>query len=276
MEVRNARCRHVYDLGVADDPHVFALASGVLTHNSKPNPMPESVTDRCTKAHEYVFLLTKSARYYYDHEAIKEPSSVSNEWREPHPKYLSETHGNGETSLRKGFNRVGKIGGTRNRRSVWTIATRPYSGAHYAVFPPDLIRPMIQAGTSERGCCPQCGAPWERVVERERTFESGSGKAGNLPLGKNGPGLQGGGETVDIRRGPVVHATTIGWRPTCDCDAGEPVPCTVLDPFAGSGTTALVALEQRRRAVLIELSAQYAEEHIMPRIQEAQMQPVLL
>ena len=75
---------------------------------------------------------------------------------------------------------------------------------------------------------------------------------------------------------PVMESRTIGWQPTCDCDAGEPVPCTVLDPFAGSGTTALVALEQRRRAVLIELSAQYAEEHIMPRVQEAQMQPVLL
>ncbi|MBM3862236.1 MAG: site-specific DNA-methyltransferase [Verrucomicrobia bacterium] len=71
--IQRSKSQAFYDIGI-DEPHVFALASGVLTHNSKPNPMPESVTDRCTKAHEYIFLLTKSARYYYDAEALKEPA----------------------------------------------------------------------------------------------------------------------------------------------------------------------------------------------------------
>src|SRR5690606_17113741 len=73
VAIRRSRARQFWDIGVADEPHLFALASGVLTHNSKPNPMPESVTDRPTKAHEYIFLLAKSERYYYDAEAIKEP-----------------------------------------------------------------------------------------------------------------------------------------------------------------------------------------------------------
>ena len=118
---------------------------------AKPNPMPESVTDRCTKAHEYIFLLAKSARYYYDADAIKEDSCVSDKWNEPNAKYLSKTSGNGETSLRNGFNRLGEIGGTRNRRSVWTVATKPSKEAHFAMFPPDLIEPMILAGCPEDG-----------------------------------------------------------------------------------------------------------------------------
>lgn len=75
IKIQKARCREVYDIGVADEPHLFALASGILTHNSKPNPMPESVTDRCTKAHEYVFLLSKNNTYHFCHDSIKEQTS---------------------------------------------------------------------------------------------------------------------------------------------------------------------------------------------------------
>ena len=147
----------------------------------------------------------------------------------------------------------------RNKRSVWTVSTKPYSGAHFATFPPDLIEPCILAGTSEKGACPACGTGWVRVVEKERTFESGSGKAGNLPSGKNGRNLQGGGETLDIRRGPVVHATTTGWRPDCECEAGEPVPQVVLDPFSGSGVTGMVSAKHRRQYFGLDLSADYIE-----------------
>ena len=118
---------------------------------SKPNPMPESVTDRCTKAHEYIFLLSKKPQYFYDADALKE-----------------ETYE-----------------GTRNKRSVWEVNTKPYSGAHFATFPPDLIKPCIMAG----------------------------------------------------------------------CPAGG----TVLDPFGGSGTTGMVALELGRGAELIELNPDYVE-----------------
>ena len=134
---------------------------------SKPNPMPESVTDRCTKAHEYIFLLSKKPKYFYDHEAVKE--EAQNEL-EP----------------------------TRNKRSVWEVTTKPYSGAHFATFPPDLIKPCIMAG------CPTGG--------------------------------------------------------------------TVLDPFGGSGTTGMVALELGRSAELIELNPDYVDiinerTHVTPGFQ---------
>lgn len=123
------------------------LRQDIIWH--KPNPMPESVQDRCTKAHEYIFMLTKSARYYYDAEAVAEPSQVSDKWKEPDGKYLSKTSGNGETSLQKGFNRLGKIGGTRNLRSVWSITTKPSSEPHFATFPMDIPEICIKASTRE-------------------------------------------------------------------------------------------------------------------------------
>ncbi len=159
------------------------LRQDIIWH--KPNPMPESVRDRCTKAHEYIFLLSKSQKYYYDHDAIKEPAVGGT------------SKGNGSRLAEQAIKRTGNIisGGTanstlgtsadeaRNRRSVWTVTTKPYKGAHFATFPPDLIRPCILAG------CPKDG--------------------------------------------------------------------TVLDPFGGSGTTALVALEEGRKAVLCELNTDY-------------------
>lgn len=114
---------------------------------SKPNPMPESVTDRCTKAHEYIFMLSKSARYYYDSEAVKEPAVGGT------------SRGNGQRLAEQAISRTGGIisGGTakstlgtsadetRNRRSVWNVATRPYKGAHFATYPPALIEPCVLA-----------------------------------------------------------------------------------------------------------------------------------
>ena len=133
------------------------LRQDIIWH--KPNPMPESVRDRCTKAHEYVFLLTKSARYYYDAEAVKEPFADE---RQGNPGRYKWKHGaigiagGGPNSLHKGdgivdgWNADRKATG-RNRRSVWTITTKPYSGAHFAVMPPDLVEPCILAGCPEGG-----------------------------------------------------------------------------------------------------------------------------
>lgn len=183
------------------------LRQDIIWH--KPNPMPESVRDRCTKAHEYIFLLSKAERYYFDSEAMQEPASKGAAGSEFHTgKTAAHQLGRASTKPRTSGNKSHKYvtaydgsdteehrtkaglmniadtpWETRNRRSVWTVATKPYKGAHFATFPPDLIRPCILAG------CPKDG--------------------------------------------------------------------TVLDPFGGSGTTALVALEEGRKAVLCELNTDY-------------------
>ena len=123
------------------------LRQDIIWH--KPNPMPESVRDRCTKAHEYIFLLSKSERYYFDSEAMKEPSvtpadlQIAKRNKAPHK-------GQRDSGMREttgGFDKITKVYETRNRRSVWTVATRPYKGAHFATFPPALIEPCILAGS---------------------------------------------------------------------------------------------------------------------------------
>jgi len=124
------------------------LRQDIIWH--KPNPMPESVTDRCTKAHEYVFLLTKSERYYYDADAVREKAQTK-----PHgPGYVSfdpNSMRNDKTQGNEANERVWGADGNRNRRSVWTVTTKPYSGAHFAVMPPDLVEPCIKAGCPEGG-----------------------------------------------------------------------------------------------------------------------------
>lgn len=237
---------------------------------SKPNPMPESVTDRCTKAHEYIFLLTKSARYYYDAEAIKEKVSGAAHDRgdginpkahgansrmnvDRDPAHLKNPKSKQNASFSGAVNELVSM---RNKRSVWEIATEPFPEAHFATFPTKLVEPCILAATSEKGCCEGCGAPWVRLVERTRSNESGSGRSGNAPEGKLAGGTQV-REDHDTRNGPTVSSTTTGWEPSCSCAAGV-VGCTVLDPFNGSGTTGLVALANRCNYIGIELNPDYA------------------
>jgi len=148
------------------------LRQDIIWH--KPNPMPESVRDRCTKAHEYIFLLSKNVKYYFDNEAIKEDA-----------KYAGDNRGaRGDSRRGTKMNSVSGITPSkRNKRSVWTVTTKPFKGAHFATFPMDLIEPCVLAG------CPEGG--------------------------------------------------------------------TVLDPFGGSGTTAIVANKHNRNAVLCELNEEY-------------------
>jgi len=121
------------------------LRQDIIWH--KPNPMPESVTDRCTKAHEYIFLLSKSSKYYYDFEAIKEEGII--------PAGTMAAKGSAERQNQKGVNarppEYKEYDGQRNKRSVWTVTTKPYEGAHFAVFPTDLIEPCILAGAAAGG-----------------------------------------------------------------------------------------------------------------------------
>jgi site-specific DNA-methyltransferase (adenine-specific) len=125
------------------------LRQDIIWH--KPNPMPESVTDRCTKAHEYIFLMSKSAKYYYDHEAIQEESVYPNDNRKARQNkddYDAMIGNNGQ--IRAVMNPSGdKAYPFRNRRSVWTVSTRPFKEAHFATFPPQLIEPCVKAGSKE-------------------------------------------------------------------------------------------------------------------------------
>jgi DNA modification methylase len=145
------------------------LRQDIIWH--KPNPMPESVTDRCTKAHEYIFLLSKSARYWYDAEAIKSPS-VSAAPRGGANAFRGQGHfrnSDGGPANRNGRD-MASIGRSehRNRRSVWTVATQPYKGAHFATFPPKLVEPCILAG------CPVGGTVLDPF--------SGSGTTGQVAI----------------------------------------------------------------------------------------------
>jgi DNA modification methylase len=134
------------------------LRSDIIWH--KPNPMPESVTDRPTKAHEYIFLMSKSEKYYYNHEAVKEPVAESTiarkavdfggqKGRRYEPKKGDPNYRGGHEQWGRTFDYQKSCKNGRNKRTVWEVPTRPYPGAHFAVFPPELIEPCILAGTKE-------------------------------------------------------------------------------------------------------------------------------
>jgi hypothetical protein len=143
----------------------------------------------------------------------------------------------------------------RNSRNVWTIATHPNPKAHFATFPPELVRRCIAAGTSEKGCCKKCGKPWERVVEKELGERTG-GSSGKL--GKADGTMEQSRFKIPCR----IESQTLGWRPGCECEKGSYVstrPCLVLDPFAGIGTTLAVAARMGRRSIGIELNQEYID-----------------
>jgi len=175
-------------LAIALQEDGWWLRSEIIWH--KPNPMPESITDRPTSAHEKVYLLTKRAKYFYDADAVREDSITGD-----HPK--------------------------RNCRNVWKIATRAYPEAHFATFPLALVEPCLKAGTAEKGCCPECGAPWVREVAT--------------------------GWKVSCNC-PVDHWTK---------EPQRSMPCTVMDPFAGAGTVGVVCQALGLRFIGIELQPDY-------------------
>jgi DNA modification methylase len=241
---------------------------------SKPNPMPESVQDRCTKAHEYIFLLSKSSKYYYDSEAIKE--EIQDESAKRLLRGVSDNHKNsfgapGQTphtmnkprkNVRKQFTSDMEEDGTlmigekRNKRSVWTVTTKPYSEAHFATYPPELIKPCILAGCPEKVCA-NCGKPYVRGIESTRL------KRNELP--KNDPRYrpntyEGTYKNINGKADAGYTQTKdLGLQKQCQCETNETKSGTVLDPFGGSGTTAQVANNLNRNAILCELNPEYVE-----------------
>lgn len=207
---------------------------------AKTNSKPESVRDRVTLSHEYLFMFTRRASYFFDKLAIMEPASVA-------PL-------------------------VRHRRSVWRISTHPYSGQHRATFPPRLVEPCLRAGTSAAGCCEMCGAPYIRILERSSfgdwhpdpqlkrqgvyrnhntaKWSQGPTQAASRRLLENTARQRVAGGAHDC---PFEPPRTIGCKRSCHCTLGGAVPCTVLDLFAGSGTVGLVAEGLKLNSVLIDL-----------------------
>ena len=232
---------------------------------AKPNPMPESVKDRCTKSHEYIFLLSKSAKYYYDSEAVKEESVYPEGSRKDEPKgsFKGKYHDSG---LQDSFRAIRNF---RNKRDVWTVTTKPYKGAHYATFNPELIKPCILAGAPET-CCAKCGAPYERIVNRvvgtskpcPKTQDAHEARGGvGEPVGTVG---KSGGGRID------GYSETLGYQPTCDCNAGTSSGI-VFDPFVGSGTTVATAIQLGRKGIGIDLSFKYLQENAKARVESAEL-----
>lgn len=222
------------------------LRSDIIWH--KPNCMPESVRDRPTKSHEYLFLLSKSQRYYYDAEAIKE-ANVTNQSLPDLKRHWSERPNNGAISGKGGY-RMGSIHNGRNKRTVWTIPTKPFPGSHFAVMPEKLVEPCVLAGTSERGYCPKCGKPWLRQIEHKNMVIRKTDRMAEI-------GEFGRTQSSGTMLSPA-ETKTIGWLPSCQC-ASKPRPGIVLDPFSGAGTVALVAKKLGRRYIGIELNPEYVE-----------------
>jgi site-specific DNA-methyltransferase (cytosine-N4-specific) len=266
---------------------------------AKPNPMPESITDRPTRAHEYVFLLTKSRRYFYDADAIRTPIKNPEAFERPLTDHgripsgwdvRSGSHGDGsgrykhdearrtsQVSANRVWNdadsRARIVAAGANARTVWDIPTVPYADAHFATFPTELARRCVLAGTSEAGACAECGSPWVRKVERTREVNSW-GKSSNVESMRasrcNYPAAG--------RAGDVTVVTT-EFAKACSCTGDLSVPCLVLDPFAGAGTTLLVADILGRRSVGLELNPAYialAEKRIRAPRTEAEAERVAL
>jgi hypothetical protein len=272
---------------------------------------------------EYVFLLTKSARYFWDAEAVKRSQSNGTLDRfggDNAPRRQAVKQGGTQRQCDTWVDPVGVLAGGRNmrnsdlfydslemqpepialpdieryqhlnprgaegarakRRAFETGASYPlpgneplglicdadgsplaldvnpaaFSSAHFATFPPRLVEPLIRAGTSERGCCAQCGAPWARQVERKHYGDFYDRRPDHKRSMETGHTRNGAGGQKEWDE--YVAPVTTGWSPGCDHEAAC-VPCTVLDPFAGAGTTLLVADRLQRDAIGIELNPDY-------------------
>nr|BAR28591.1 DNA methyltransferase [uncultured Mediterranean phage uvMED]BAR29145.1 DNA methyltransferase [uncultured Mediterranean phage uvMED]BAR29212.1 DNA methyltransferase [uncultured Mediterranean phage uvMED] len=321
------------------------LRQDIIWH--KPNPMPESVKDRCTKAHEYIFLLSKNPKYYFDNEAIKEDSKYHGKDKRSDKgniRYEGKRTSNKDTKAQQSFVTINP---KKNKRSVWTITTKPFKGAHFATFPMDLIEPCVLAGCPEKVCV-KCNEPYinkpiyeyisktssngnthgkyknqntesanrqglhanrgDKLIEvrdnlpkqsifvnflRSKTNAKTLAENTNIKLTKIEhwfradeagfayPSIEDWEQvrdfvndwsnefteidnsltTYELKSDAVESKKITGYelKKQCDCETNETKAGTVLDPFAGSGTTGIVAANHARNSVLLELNKEYIE-----------------
>jgi DNA modification methylase len=247
---------------------------------SKPNAMPESVKDRPTESHEYILMLTKSQRYYFDMEAVRETQTGNAHSRGDEEGNAAYQESRGSY---KGFASPSvEVPGGRNIRSVWKITTQPFKGAHFATFPEEIPRRCILASTSEKGNCIKCGRPWVRITApgpgqpeswKGSRFDDGKYLEVHPNVGRREDAKTdtqyAEGSTAkrlallrqQARENGGEYSNeniTTDWKPSCKCDAEVTKPI-VLDPFGGSGTVPKVAKELGRKSIYIDTSEKYCE-----------------
>jgi len=228
---------------------------------------------RPTRAHEYLFLLTKTQNYYCDMEAVREEHAEPNRGIKKPESTNAHNAPKESMSIRwvpeeREYNPSG-----RNLRDVFCINPQAYPDSHYATFPEKLVEPCIKVATSEKGCCPKCGAQWARIVDTKainRTRPKGAGV--DSEIGTKG-------------RAGELNTTNLGWFPTCKCFGSPqqvawdvkmgileyaPVPCIVYDPFMGSGTVAAVAARLGRNYLGSELNEDYVNNQAKYRVAEGE------
>ncbi len=294
----------------------------------KRSAMPESADDRPSSALEYMFLLTKSAKCYFDMEAIRKPQTGTAHSKGKKLSPPIEDAGIGHKDWHK-YTPQTDIGGRNFRNTdLFFQSIEPPHGmifygdeivgldvnpqamkeAHFATFPEKLIEPCILAGTSEKGCCVECGAPWERVVEKKTAIIPGQNPGYTQSCTMRRDGERAGSFTD-------MESKTIGWKPTCKCYNTDPfpkypkqgkdesdevyeeriepirieqlrllelwkpllvVPCIVCDIFLGSGTSFVVSNKHGRNFIGIELSESYLKDIAVPRIEKSTRQKKLI
>jgi DNA modification methylase len=238
----------------------------------KTSAMPESVRDRPTSAWEHIFMFSRSPRYYYDAEAVRQPHAEETLRSFGIPKPNSRAYGHaahqdgsgqvaaggyGATQQKHGQGRIINPAGA-NLRNFWLLGPEPSSLNHYAAFPTEIPKRCILAGTSERGACPACGSPWVRISGRDvEPLHVDASSLDRYGTGDHGVHRKVGGQ---YQKWLDAHPKrTLDWQPSCPCPPADPVPCVVLDPFAGTFTTCLVADRLGRDSIGIDLSPAYCE-----------------
>ena len=218
--------------------------------------MSESCTDRFSKSFEYVFMLTKNENYYFDQFSVSEQISNESILRSQRNYIKNKLIGNFDNRTDAYVEK-----GVVNMRNVWRINLQPgSSGDHIAGYPEKLVEPCIKTGSSEKGCCVNCGKPWVRILEKQ-IIESNSRTNRKIANTNNVS------DSSVFKTDNISIQRSVGWKKSCKCETDEIKPSLILDPFMGSGTTGVVALKLGREFIGIELnpeSIEIANKRISP------------